>query len=1157
MAQPIAQSLPDTTPTTRPPANLAMSITASSVSDSKGAKGSNGRVVMKSKRGLWICLVVTSLLFLAQRSAQAQQQFLVAPHYASGGSYQVAAVGDFNKDGKLDVVAVGAVGNAISVLLGNGDGTFGPPVNYGVGGNPYAVVVADFNGDGNLDIAVTSFGTSTLTCSSQCQSLVSIFLGNGDGTFRPRMDFQTGGLTPLSMAVGDFNGDGKLDLVIGNAQVPNEAVSVLLGNGDGTFRRAVNYSTGGSPGSVAVGDFNGDGKPDLAVVSSNIGGVGGSFLSVFLNKGDGTFQAPVTYATADVPSSVVVADLNSDGKPDLLVVCAGGVSVLLGNGNGTFQPHLDYTTSGVPGTPGIAGEQGSLVVADFNGDGKPDVALTVGFGTVAVGFGNGDGTFQAPIYYVAGTEFFGPSGLVVGDFNGDQKPDLVVGDGLPHPPQSTVSVLLNDGKGGFQAARSFPIGNAPGAVALADLNGDGKLDLVVGTASGVAVMLGNGNGTFRGEVDYSGGGAGVGDFNGDGIPDLTNGATVLLGKGDGTFGAPISTGVAGGAVAIADFNADGKLDLVVANGGNSISVLLGRGDGTFQAPVTYPTGRGPVSIAVADFNGDGKPDLAVAFSGDPFNQSTTPGGIDIFINRGDGTFLPAVVLSSGGVPRAVAVGDFNRDGHADLAVANGGQICRVVPENRCSFGSTLGILLGNGDGTFRPAITYPVGVGPSSIVVADFNRDGKQDVAVANSGSVSTTISLLWGNGDGTLRAHLDYHVGSSPVSLAAGDLNGDTKPDLAVARAVRTNLSTVNAVSVLLNTASGPANVLSAAVASTGPDIGGTVFSRPLQIMCGADCSASYLPGTSVTLLAQPIPGYALTGWSGDCTGTGACVVDMNVDRSVAANFSPTAATFNLKIVFAGNGSGAVGWTPPGCTGTCSISLPPGANVVLAASPDPGSTFGGWNGGGCAASMIECNVTMNSDVTVTATFNFTGPVGVKVPNVVGMTQSTATSTITGAGLTVGTVTQQSSSTVASGSVISESPAAGTSVTSGSAVNLVVSTGPVQVVVPNVVGQTQAAATTAITGAGLVVGTVTQQSSSTVASGSVISESPAAGTNVASGSAVNVVVSTGGGSGSGGGGGIDALTLGALLSSLFVVLRRAGVCLRAGRLVPEGECPTA
>jgi hypothetical protein len=282
-----------------------------------------------------------------------------------------------------------------------------------------------------------------------------------------------------------------------------------------------------------------------------------------------------------------------------------------------------------------------------------------------------------------------------------------------------------------------------------------------------------------------------------------------------------------------------------------------------------------------------------------------------------------------------------------------------------------------------------------------------------------------------------------------------------------------------------------------------------------------------------------------------------MNVDRSVAANFSPTAATFNLKIVFAGNGSGAVGWTPPGCTGTCSISLPPGANVVLAASPDPGSTFGGWNGGGCAASMIECNVTMNSDVTVTATFNFTGPVGVKVPNVVGMTQSTATSTITGAGLTVGTVTQQSSSTVASGSVISESPAAGTSVTSGSAVNLVVSTGPVQVVVPNVVGQTQAAATTAITGAGLVVGTVTQQSSSTVASGSVISESPAAGTNVASGSAVNVVVSTGGGSGSGGGGGIDALTLGALLSSLFVVLRRAGVCLRAGRLVPEGECPTA
>jgi len=914
---------------------------------------------MKSKRGLSFigvfCFLIASLLFLTQSLAQAQQQFLAAPIYASGGSLK--AVGDFNKDGKLDLVALG---NGMSVLLGNGDGTFQPPVNYAQGLDPTAVVVADFNGDGNLDIAVTSFGTTPFGCSSQCQSLVSIFLGNGDGTFRPRMDFVTG-LLPESMAVGDFNGDGKLDLAITCAQDPCFAVNVLFGNGDGTFQPPATYTTGGSPQAVAVGDFNGDGKADLAVVSSVNGGP--NLLSIFINKGDGTFQPPVNYATSNSPIAVVVADMNSDGKPDLVVVCVGGVSVLLGNGNGTFQPPFDYTTLDSPA---------AVVVADFNADGKPDLAFTMEHQTVVVGFGNGDGTFQTPINYVGGTA----STLVVGDFNGDQKPDLVVGGG------STVSVLLNDGKGEFQAARRFAVGCiavgcVPSRVALADLNGDGKLDLVVWLNPGVGILLGNGDGTFGAEADFSGGGTGVGDFNGDGKPDLTDGASVLLGKGDGTFGAPISTGAPPGPVGVADFNGDGKLDLAVSTA-SGVAILLGKGDGTFQAPVIYATADGPGAIAVADFNGDGKPDLTVLYSG----------GVDVLINRGNGTFLSPVSYSSGGLPTAVAVGDFNMDGHPDLAVANGGLTCSITLDGieHCVADHSLGILLGKGDGTFQTATTYQTGTEPISIVVADFNGDGKPDVAVANRGCIpaglgacgSSTISMLWGNGDGTLRKRLDYHVGPVSLALAAGDLNGDSKPDLvAMIGANATNgHPATNAAVVLLNTSSSPASVLSVTVSSTGPDIGGTVSSQPTQIMCGEECSAAYFPGTPVTLLAHPIPDflYAFTGWSGDCTGTGACVVDMDADRSVVANFSPTTATFTLKIVFAGNGIGAAGTSPPGCSSTCSASFPIGVSVGLGALPDSGSTFGGWSGADCTASMIVCNVTMNSDVTVIAAFNAAAP---------------------------------------------------------------------------------------------------------------------------------------------------------------------------------------
>jgi hypothetical protein len=259
--------------------------------------------------------------------------------------------------------------------------------------------------------------------------------------------------------------------------------------------------------------------------------------------------------------------------------------------------------------------------------------------------------------------------VAVADFNGDGKPDLAVAD------ISTVRVLLGKGDGTFLPAQSVYAGNSPHSVAVGDFNGDGIPDLAVGTyySDGVSVLLGKGDGTFLPAVSYIAGNepssVAVGDFNGDGKQDLVmNNGTILLGNGDGTFQAPITYGPGGSSVAVGDFNGDGIPDLAVANGGsNTVSVLLGKGDGTFLPAQSYAVGISPVSVAVGDFNGDNIKDLAVADRGTyPF----TNGGVSILLGQGDGTFLPAQSYAAGSGPSSVAVGDFNGDGFPDLAVAN-------------------------------------------------------------------------------------------------------------------------------------------------------------------------------------------------------------------------------------------------------------------------------------------------------------------------------------------------------------------------------------------------------------------------------------------------------------------------------------------------------
>ncbi|XXF80027.1 VCBS repeat-containing protein [Myxococcaceae bacterium GXIMD 01537] len=325
------------------------------------------------------------------------------------------AVGDINNDGRPDVAFTLITSALVSVQLGNGDGTFGAASTFAVGSNPKFVEIADFNGDGNADLAVGGGTGST--------HYVSILLGNGDGTFQSRANYNVNSTDPSDLAVADYNGDGKLDLATAN--FVGNSVSILLGNGDGTFQSAVPHSMPGTPSSVAAADLNGDGKLDLATGNFN-----GRSVGVLLGNGDGTFQPAVTSSLGRLAQVAAVGDLNGDSKPDVAVSLYNDklVSVLLGNGDGTFQSAVDYA---------VANGAGDLAIADFNGDGRADVAGTfLASNAVGVLLGNGDGTLQSASNFAVGT---GPFLMAVADLNGDGKRDIVTANFTG----GSGSVLLN------------------------------------------------------------------------------------------------------------------------------------------------------------------------------------------------------------------------------------------------------------------------------------------------------------------------------------------------------------------------------------------------------------------------------------------------------------------------------------------------------------------------------------------------------------------------------------------------------------------------------------------------------------------------------------------------------------------------------------------
>ncbi|HLM55630.1 MAG TPA: Calx-beta domain-containing protein [Pyrinomonadaceae bacterium] len=545
--------------------------------------------------------------------------------FSVDGALSHAALADFNSDGKLDVATISTTGTY--VLPGNGAGGFTGSFDSAskiapLGG--WAVLATDLSGDGKADIGISSFGSGFVR-----------LLGDGAGGFGAAFSSgePRGSVDMMALAVGDLDEDGKLDVAAAGSRV---GAIYFKGDGAGSFGNSRSFVGANNPSAIALADFNGDGKLDMATAGPN-GGAAFTSISILLSAGGGAFEAARAFYTdrdiLDSPIDLALADFNADGRLDFAALHKESVTVLLADAAGGYSLSavLDYFPSS---------SFSHIISADFNKDGKADVAIT---GTisqpfahvVSVSFGSGDGTFSSTSNVNLNAFTQQPMDLATGDFNGDSNPDIVVASRL----NATYTILLGNGSGGFSIIGGQSLSTNVPRVAVADLNGDSKQDLVITDFDHRQVLrlLGDGTGRFGAPlglpVAASPTAVAVGDFNLDGKPDIaaagyhqTGGAafddpgtlSVLLGDGAGGFGSAVNykVGATPQDMLVRDFDGDGKLDIVVVNqGSNNLSVLAGLEGGVFGPSVTFPITGGPAAVEAHDFNADGRLDLVLALPG--------------------------------------------------------------------------------------------------------------------------------------------------------------------------------------------------------------------------------------------------------------------------------------------------------------------------------------------------------------------------------------------------------------------------------------------------------------------------------------------------------------------------------------------------------------